>query len=53
MPIEPVQTKRVETIYYLPGHGGLIRTGLGQELLDRGYDVTGRGRARVAQGVCE
>ena len=40
--IEPVQTKRVETIYYLPGHGGLIRTGLGQELLDRGYDVTGR-----------
>jgi hypothetical protein len=40
--VEPVQAKNVETIYYLPGHGGLISTGLGQALLDRGYDVTGR-----------
>ncbi len=41
-PIDLVQTKKVETIYYLPGHGGLISTGLGQALLDRGFDVTGR-----------
>ena len=40
--IEPVPVKTAETVYYLPGHGGLIRTGLGQALLDRGYDVTGR-----------
>lgn len=39
---EPVPAKTAETIYYLPGHGGLISTGLGQALLDRGYDVTGR-----------
>jgi hypothetical protein len=39
---EPVQVKKTETVYYLPGHGGLISTGLGQALLDRGYDVTGR-----------
>lgn len=30
------------TIYYLPGHGGLIGTGLGEGLLGRGFDVTGR-----------
>ena len=39
---ESVSLKRVETVYYLPGHGGLISTGLGQALLDRGFDVTGR-----------
>ena len=39
---ESVPAKTAETIYYLPGHGGLISTGLGQALLDRGYDVTGR-----------
>jgi hypothetical protein len=39
---EPVQVKKTETVYYLPGHGGLISTGLGQALLERGYDVTGR-----------
>jgi hypothetical protein len=33
---------KAETVYYLPGHGGLLSTGLGQALLDRGYDVTGR-----------
>jgi hypothetical protein len=30
------------TIYYLPGHGGQLATGLGQALMDRGFDVTGR-----------
>lgn len=39
---DSVPIKSTETVYYLPGHGGLIRTGLGQALLDRGYDVTGR-----------
>jgi hypothetical protein len=39
---ESVPVKKAETVYYLPGHGGLISTGLGQALLDRGYDVTGR-----------
>jgi hypothetical protein len=34
--------QKAETVYYLPGHGGLIGTGLGQALLERGYDVTGR-----------
>jgi hypothetical protein len=31
-----------QTIYYLPGHGGQLATGLGQALMDRGFDVTGR-----------
>lgn len=31
-----------QTIYYLPGHGGQLATGLGQGLMDRGFDVTGR-----------
>lgn len=30
------------TIYYLPGYGGQLGTGLGQGLMDRGFDVTGR-----------
>lgn len=30
------------TIYYLPGHGGRLATGLGQGLMGRGFDVTGR-----------
>ena len=30
------------TIYYLPGMGGHLGSGLGQGLLTRGYDVTGR-----------
>ena len=30
------------TIYYLPGRGGEITTGLGQGLLDRAFSVTGR-----------
>lgn len=39
---DSVPIKSTETVYYLPGHGGLISTGLGQALLDRGFDVTGR-----------
>ena len=31
-----------KSIYYLPGRGGRLDTGLGQHLLERGYDVTGR-----------
>jgi hypothetical protein len=30
------------TVYYLPGAGGQLATGLGQGLIDRGFDVTGR-----------
>ncbi len=30
------------TVYYLPGHGGSLHTGLGVGLLSRGYEVTGR-----------
>ncbi len=30
------------TIYYLPGYGGQLATGLGRALMDRGFDVTGR-----------
>ena len=29
-------------IYYLPGHGGRITSGLGQALVGRGYAVVGR-----------
>ena len=31
-----------DTVFYLPGRGGEIKTGLGQGLLDRGFSVTGR-----------
>ena len=31
-----------QTIYYLPGYGGQLATGLGRGLMDRGFDVTGR-----------
>ena len=30
------------TVYYLPGHGGQLHTGLGEGLLSRGWQVTGR-----------
>lgn len=30
------------TVYYLPGHGGQLATGLGQGLMARGFKVTGR-----------
>lgn len=29
-------------VYYLPGYGGQLATGLGQGLMDRGFEVTGR-----------
>lgn len=31
-----------KTVYYLPGHGGLIATGLGEALASRGFSVAGR-----------
>ncbi len=31
-----------ETIYYLPGWGGRLNTGLGQALMSLGFDVAGR-----------
>ena len=31
-----------KTIYYLPGHGGRLHTGLGEGLISRGFDVSGR-----------
>lgn len=33
---------KVKIIYYLPGAGGQLATGLGQALRDRGFNVTGR-----------
>ncbi len=30
------------SIYYLPGHGGRLGTGLGEELLNRGFEIAGR-----------
>ena len=39
---EQIPVKAVETVYYLPGWGGLLSTGLGHALLERGYNVTGR-----------
>lgn len=30
------------TVYYLPGYGGQLATGLGQGLLSRGFEVAGR-----------
>lgn len=32
----------MNVIYYLPGWGGRLHTGLGQGLMSRGFDVTGR-----------
>lgn len=31
-----------ETVYYLPGHGGRLETGLGEALMSRGFNVAGR-----------
>jgi len=36
------QLHNVQSIYYLPGHGGRITNGLGQALVARGYEVLGR-----------
>lgn len=35
-------TTAMPVIYYLPGHGGRIDTGLGRELIRRGYGLIGR-----------
>ena len=32
----------MKKIYYLPGHGGHLETGLGAALMDRGFDLAGR-----------
>ena len=32
----------IKSIYYLPGHGGRLSTGLGEALLSRGCSVSGR-----------
>lgn len=32
----------MQAIYYLPGHGGKLKHGLGSEQLHRGFDMTGR-----------
>lgn len=32
----------LKTIYYLPGNGGRLHAGLGEGLLSRGWEVTGR-----------
>ncbi len=37
-----MDTLQVDTVYYLPGAGGQLATGLGQALRDRGFNVTGR-----------
>lgn len=35
-------SSRLNIVYYLPGWGGRLHTGLGQGLMSRGFDVTGR-----------
>ena len=35
-------TMKSETVYYLPGHGGRLETGLGEALMSRGFNVAGR-----------
>ena len=32
----------MRSIYYLPGHGGRLETGLGAALMERGFDIAGR-----------
>jgi alpha-beta hydrolase superfamily lysophospholipase len=39
--MEVTKAKNID-IYFLPGHGGRIANGLGQELTKRGYKVFGR-----------
>ena len=31
-----------DSVYCLPGHGGLLSKGLGEGLMDRGFDICGR-----------
>lgn len=35
-------TTTASTVYYLPGHGGHLESGLGQALRQRGFNLTGR-----------
>lgn len=37
-----VTINMAKSIYYLPGYGGRISTGLGAGLLSRGFDISGR-----------
>ena len=37
-----VPEKMTSLIYYLPGWAGSLSTGLGQALINRGFDVAGR-----------
>lgn len=39
---QSMRIRTQQTIYYLPGYGGQLATGLGRALMDRGFDVTGR-----------
>jgi len=39
---EDSRPEQAKTVYYLPGHGGRLSSGLGQGLLSRGVNVTGR-----------
>ena len=40
-----------QSIYYLPGHGGQLATGLGEGLLSRGFDVSGRATVGDFRGL--
>ena len=42
MPSTHQRLNMVSSIYYLPGHGGRLGTGLGEALLSRGFAVAGR-----------
>lgn len=42
VPEKKVTAMKPKTIYFLPGHGGRLETGLGSALLARGYNVAGR-----------
>lgn len=42
-PLEPLTAlEPSKAVYYLPGAGGALTTGLGRALIDRGYQVSGR-----------
>ena len=41
--MQGTESSKTGLIYYLPGHGGRLSTGLGEGLMNRGFDLTGRG----------
>jgi len=41
----------MSTIYYLPGRGGRLHTGLGKAIQDRGFDITGRETVGTFSGL--